>query len=161
MPRVDQRDEPCRIDVGIDLGGGDVGMAEQSLQHAQIGPALEQVRGEGMAQDVRTDLARVEFRARARHLKFVTQPSADSHRLQIPVGSLAKHDDRRFDAARFVELASAVGVTKALVAKALKKLIGDGLVEKLSGRPARYVATGGSPYLILIETMVILIPCEL
>ena len=41
-----------------------------------------------------------------------------------------------------VELASAVGATKALVAKALKKLIGDGLVEKLSGRPARYVATG-------------------
>ncbi|MBK8240683.1 MAG: hypothetical protein IPK74_34625 [Deltaproteobacteria bacterium] len=41
-----------------------------------------------------------------------------------------------------VELASAVGATKALVAKALKKLIADGLVEKLSGRPARYVATG-------------------
>jgi hypothetical protein len=41
-----------------------------------------------------------------------------------------------------VELASAVGATKALVAKALKKLITDGLVEKLSGRPARYVATG-------------------
>lgn len=41
-----------------------------------------------------------------------------------------------------VELASAVGFTKALVSKALKKLIADGLVEKLSGRPARYVATG-------------------
>ncbi|MGK4007053.1 BREX-2 system adenine-specific DNA-methyltransferase PglX [Sorangium sp. So ce1036] len=41
-----------------------------------------------------------------------------------------------------VELASAVGVTKAVVARALKKLIADGLVEKLSGRPARYVATG-------------------
>jgi hypothetical protein len=40
-----------------------------------------------------------------------------------------------------VELASAVGATRALVAKALKKLIADGLVEKLSGRPARYVAT--------------------
>lgn len=41
-----------------------------------------------------------------------------------------------------VEIASAVGVTKALVAKALKKLIAEGLVEKLSGRPARYLATG-------------------
>jgi hypothetical protein len=41
-----------------------------------------------------------------------------------------------------VELASAAGVTKALIGKALKKLIADGLVEKLSGRPARYVATG-------------------
>jgi len=35
-----------------------------------------------------------------------------------------------------------VGVTKAIVAKALKKLIADGPVEKLSGRPARYLATG-------------------
>jgi hypothetical protein len=41
-----------------------------------------------------------------------------------------------------VDLASAVGVTKALVGKALKKLVADGLVEKLSGRPARYLATG-------------------
>jgi hypothetical protein len=41
-----------------------------------------------------------------------------------------------------VELASSVGVTKALVGKALKKLVADGLIEKLSGRPARYVATG-------------------
>jgi hypothetical protein len=41
-----------------------------------------------------------------------------------------------------VELASAVGVTKALVGKALKKLSAEGLVERLSGRPARYVATG-------------------
>ncbi len=40
------------------------------------------------------------------------------------------------------ELASTVGVTKLLVGKALKKLIAEGLVEKLSGRPARYVATG-------------------
>lgn len=41
-----------------------------------------------------------------------------------------------------LELASAVGVTKALVAKTLKKLLADGLVEKRVGRPARYVATG-------------------
>lgn len=40
------------------------------------------------------------------------------------------------------ELASAVGVKKAILGKALKKLIADGLVDKLAGRPARYVATG-------------------
>jgi hypothetical protein len=44
-----------------------------------------------------------------------------------------------------VELASAVGVTKSLIRKALKKLEADGLVEKLSGRPARYLATGDEP----------------
>lgn len=43
------------------------------------------------------------------------------------------------------DLASEVGVTKALIKKALKKLEADGLVEKLSGRPARYVATGDGP----------------
>lgn len=42
-----------------------------------------------------------------------------------------------------VELASAVGAPRALVAKSLKKLIVDGVVEKLSGRPARYIAIGG------------------
>ena len=41
-----------------------------------------------------------------------------------------------------VELASTVGVTKAFVAKTLKKLIADGLAKRLSGRPARYIATG-------------------
>ena len=40
------------------------------------------------------------------------------------------------------DLATDVGVTKALIKKALKKLEADGLVEKLSGRPARYLATG-------------------
>ncbi|MFH1464669.1 MAG: BREX-2 system adenine-specific DNA-methyltransferase PglX [Pseudomonadota bacterium] len=41
------------------------------------------------------------------------------------------------------ELASEVGASKALVNKALKALEADGRVEKLPGRPARYVATGG------------------
>jgi len=41
-----------------------------------------------------------------------------------------------------VELASAAGVPRRSSARRLKKLIADGLVEKLSGRPARYVAIG-------------------
>jgi hypothetical protein len=40
------------------------------------------------------------------------------------------------------ELASEVGATKALVNKALKVLLADGRVEKLEGRPVRYVALG-------------------
>jgi hypothetical protein len=40
------------------------------------------------------------------------------------------------------ELASEVGVSEALVKKALKALLVDGRVEQLDGRPARYVATG-------------------
>lgn len=40
------------------------------------------------------------------------------------------------------DLATDLGITKPLIKKALKKLEADGFVEKLSGRPARYVATG-------------------
>ena len=50
---VDQRDEPCRIDVGIDLRGRDVGMAEKRLQHAQVRPALQEMSRECVAQNVR------------------------------------------------------------------------------------------------------------
>jgi hypothetical protein len=40
-------------DVGVNLCGGDVGMPEQHLHHAQIGAVVEQVGGEGVAQRVR------------------------------------------------------------------------------------------------------------
>jgi hypothetical protein len=40
------------------------------------------------------------------------------------------------------DLIGAVGASKTLVNAVLKKLVADGRVEKLDGRPARYVATG-------------------
>ena len=42
-----------RARVGIDLRGGDVGVAQQQLYHAQVGAMVQQVGGEGMAQRVR------------------------------------------------------------------------------------------------------------
>ena len=39
--------------VGVDLGGGDVGVAEHHLDAAQVRAALEQVRSEAVPQDVR------------------------------------------------------------------------------------------------------------
>ena len=41
--------------MGIDLRGGDVGMAEQRLEHAEVGAARQQMRGKGVAQHVRAD----------------------------------------------------------------------------------------------------------
>src|SRR3954453_10420634 len=41
-----------RIDASVDLGGRDRGVAEQLLDRAQVGAALEQVRGEAVAQGV-------------------------------------------------------------------------------------------------------------
>ena len=42
----------------VELGGGDVGVAEHLLQRAQVAAAREQVRGERVAQRVRAHLAR-------------------------------------------------------------------------------------------------------
>ena len=55
---VDQRPQPLLQHVGVDLRGGDVGVAEELLDDAEIGAVLQQVAGEGMAHHVRRDLRR-------------------------------------------------------------------------------------------------------
>jgi hypothetical protein len=52
MPCV-QLAQPLARHVGVDGGGGDVGMAQQHLHRAQVGTVVEQVRGKGVAQGVR------------------------------------------------------------------------------------------------------------
>ena len=52
MPGIDQFDKPCSIDMGIDLRGRDIGMAQQRLEHAQIRATSKQMGREGMAEDV-------------------------------------------------------------------------------------------------------------
>ncbi len=45
-------DEFAVIDVGVDLGGGDVGMAEHLLDRADLGAVRQQMGGKAVAQDV-------------------------------------------------------------------------------------------------------------
>jgi hypothetical protein len=40
-------------DMGVDFRGGDIGMAQQGLHRTQVRTAFHQMRGEGMAQDMR------------------------------------------------------------------------------------------------------------
>ena len=47
--------EVLAVDVGVDLGGGEVGVAEHLLDRAEVGAALEQVGGEAVAERVRRD----------------------------------------------------------------------------------------------------------
>src|SRR5206468_6814116 len=47
--------EVVPIDVGVELRRGEVGVAEHFLHGAQVGPALEQMGGERMAERVRRD----------------------------------------------------------------------------------------------------------
>jgi hypothetical protein len=53
-----QRLEPLARHVGVDGGGGNIGMPQQQLHHAQVGPVVEQVGGKGVAQRVRVTAAR-------------------------------------------------------------------------------------------------------
>ena len=47
-------------DVGVDLGGREVGVAEHLLDAAQVGAALEQVGGEGVAEQMWVDALGLE-----------------------------------------------------------------------------------------------------
>src|SRR5262245_40707380 len=41
------------VEVGVDRGGGDGSMTQRLLDHAQVGPALQQVRRERVTQGMR------------------------------------------------------------------------------------------------------------
>ena len=62
MALVDQFDQAGAVDVRIDLGGRDIGVAEQGLQSPEVGPARQQVRREGVAKDVGADPIRSDTR---------------------------------------------------------------------------------------------------
>ena len=50
--------EPAELDPRVDLGGGDRGVTQHLLDHAEVGPAGEEVGGEAVAERVRADLRR-------------------------------------------------------------------------------------------------------
>lgn len=45
--------QPLLLDMGVDLGGGNVGMTEHHLNSPEIGTIGEKVGGKGMADHVR------------------------------------------------------------------------------------------------------------
>ena len=47
-----QRLQAFTRDMGVDGGGGNIGMAQEHLNSPQIGTVVEQVRGKRMAQGV-------------------------------------------------------------------------------------------------------------
>lgn len=44
------------VDVRVELGGGDVRVAKEFLHDTEVGPAVEEVGGEGVAEGVRMDV---------------------------------------------------------------------------------------------------------
>ena len=53
MMLLDQASQPLLDDMGIDLRRRDVGVAEELLNRAQIGAALQKMTGKSVAQHVR------------------------------------------------------------------------------------------------------------
>ena len=56
--------------MGVNLRGRNVGMAEQRLHHAEVGPVLQQMTGKSMAQHMRADLCGFEARGRRQRLEL-------------------------------------------------------------------------------------------
>jgi hypothetical protein len=52
MEAIDRGRKPVFIHVSVDFGGSDAGVAEQFLNHAEIGSTREKMGGKGVAQKV-------------------------------------------------------------------------------------------------------------
>src|ERR1700730_6101113 len=66
------------VDVGVDLGGRGVGVAEHGLHRSQVGAVLEQMGGEAVAESVRRERAQAGLEAVAAQQLPETLPG---HRL--------------------------------------------------------------------------------
>lgn len=58
---LDQRLKAGLKHMGVNLGCGDIGMAKQSLDHAQIGTVCQKMRCKGMAQGMRRHLVWIDM----------------------------------------------------------------------------------------------------
>ena len=76
MAAVDQFDQALAVDMGIDFGRRDVGMAEHQLQRAQVRTAFEQMGGKGVAQHMRADGSRIDPGAAREVTQHLEQPDA-------------------------------------------------------------------------------------
>ena len=48
--------QPLLFQMRINLGGGNIGMPQHFLNDAEVGAVLQQMRGEGMPEDMREDM---------------------------------------------------------------------------------------------------------
>src|SRR5262249_11870776 len=72
--------QPLARNVSVDLRGGDIGVAKQHLDHAEVGAMIEQVSGEGMAQSVRRERRRRDARENGVALDHVPEGLAGERR---------------------------------------------------------------------------------
>ena len=73
---LDKASQPLLDDVGIDLRGRDIGMAQELLHGAQIGPPLQQMTGKGMTQNMRRDARRLNAGGDRKRLQLLAEALA-------------------------------------------------------------------------------------
>ncbi len=76
MMLFDQASQPLLDDMGIDLRGRDVGMAEQLLHRAQIGAPLQEMAGKGVTEHMRRDAGRLDPGGKRERLQLLAEALA-------------------------------------------------------------------------------------
>src|SRR6266478_1072444 len=92
--QLDGLPPPLRAHVGVDLGGGQRLVPEQRLDHAQIRAAVQQLGGEGVAEQVRVQAA-ADAAAHAlaeEHDHLLGDAPPPAHEEGMPGGEVAASD---------------------------------------------------------------------
>ena len=70
---LDQAPQSLLDDMGVDLCGRDIGMAEELLHRAEIGAALQKMTGERVTEHVRRDARRFDPRGKGKRLELLAE----------------------------------------------------------------------------------------
>ena len=128
--RVEVRLAPAPVrDVRVELGRAEVGVAEHLLDAAQVGAALEQVRRERVAEQVRVDALRVEAGGRG-------EPAQDQERAR-PRERAALRVQEQLGPVAAVEVRPAAGEVAPQRLGGLAAERDDALLAALADRRAR------------------------
>src|SRR5215207_9536841 len=95
---LDEAPQPLLVDMGIDVRGRNVVVAEQLLHRSQIGAPLQQVAGKGMAQHMWRDPAGVDPGGECERLQLLTEALAG----EMPAAGGREEPGRRAFPARFI-----------------------------------------------------------
>ncbi len=76
MMLLDQTPQPLLDDMGVDLRGRDVGMAEQLLHRTQIGAALQQMAGESVTEHMGRDAGGFDAGGNGERLQLLAETLA-------------------------------------------------------------------------------------
>ena len=73
---LDKAPQPFLDDMGVDLRGRDIGVAQELLDGAQIRAPLQQMTGKGMTQNMRRDARRLDTCGDRKRLQLLAEALA-------------------------------------------------------------------------------------